>query len=166
MHMLHGIINARHTPKLANPADADFVHEVQSFFGSGTSLQELYITPELMTASAWNVLARHAKWARANAHVLRDTHWVGGNPGRGDIYGWAAWTRTGSFVTLRNPTATPKSYVLDLAQALELPVDAARRFQAQSLWTGKKVANRWDADTPHMLRLDPFEVLTIEFKPR
>jgi hypothetical protein len=39
-------------------------------FGTGTQLQEMYITPTLLSEKDWNVLAQTAKWSRANAEVL------------------------------------------------------------------------------------------------
>ena len=71
----------------------DFADEVQSYFGTGTQLQEMYITPSLLTDANWDTLAKAAKWSRANAAILKDTHWIGGDPGKLAVYGWAAWAR-------------------------------------------------------------------------
>jgi hypothetical protein len=54
----------------------DFTNEVHDYFGTGTQLQELYISPSLLTERNWDVLAEAAKWSRRNAEVLKDTHWV------------------------------------------------------------------------------------------
>ncbi|MEI9903460.1 MAG: hypothetical protein WDN06_05375 [Asticcacaulis sp.] len=89
--MLHGLIYAQHAPGLADDPGHDFPAEVHSYFGSGTALQEMYITPSLLSAGDWDTLAQAANWSRANADVLKDTHWIGGDPGRLDVYGWAAW---------------------------------------------------------------------------
>ena len=70
--MLHGIILARHAERLATTDRADFMSEARSFFGSGVQLQELYLSPDLLTRENWDDLARAAKWARANADILRD----------------------------------------------------------------------------------------------
>ena len=45
--MLHGIIYATNTTRLKSSSDADFADEVREFFGTGTQLQEMYITPSL-----------------------------------------------------------------------------------------------------------------------
>ena len=55
-------------------------NEARSYFANGTSLQELYLTPSMMTPEAWDDVADAAKWAHANADVLVDSHWVGGDP--------------------------------------------------------------------------------------
>ena len=76
--MLHGIIYARYNRRLNTDPDDDFANEVHSYFGTGTQLQEMYITPSLLSDKNWDTLAEAAKWSRENASVLTDTHWVGG----------------------------------------------------------------------------------------
>lgn len=165
--MLHGIIYARENRKLNTDPGGDFANEVHSYFGSGTALQELYITPELLSAENWDTLAEAATWSRANAGVLRDTHWVGGDPGRLDVYGWASWTPAKAILTLRNPSDKAQLAVIDLDRQLELPPGAARRFRAHSPW--KADASQpglvLDADKPQTVTLQPFQVLTLELMP-
>ena len=43
--MLHGLIYARYAEHLGADPDHDFPDEVHSYFGTGTQLQEMYITP-------------------------------------------------------------------------------------------------------------------------
>ncbi len=49
--MLHGIIYAKQAKDLMNDPKHEFADEVHSYFGSGTQLQEMYITPDLLTAA-------------------------------------------------------------------------------------------------------------------
>lgn len=166
--MLHGIIYAKENRNLNADPGHDFANEVRSYFATGTQLQELYITPALLTEADWDLLADAARWARDNAAVLRDSHWVGGDPGRLDVYGWAAWSPQKSILTLRNPDAKPQVAVLDLARQLELPVDAARRFEVRDVWKtgGDKVPASLEADRAATVQLAPFEVLTLELIPK
>ncbi|GAA0921685.1 thermostable cytotonic enterotoxin Ast [Rothia nasimurium] len=165
--MLHGIIYARENRKLNADPGHDFANEVHSYFGSGTALQELYITPDLLTPQDWDTLAEAARWSRDNAGVLRDTHWVGGDPGRLDVYGWASWTPAKAILTLRNPSDKPQLAVIDLDRQLELPPGAKRRFQAHSPWKADagQPALALDADKPQTITLQPFQVLTLELTP-
>jgi hypothetical protein len=127
--MLHGIIYARHARGLDRDPGHDFADEVWSYFASGTGLQELYVSPELLSTDDWDTIATAAKWARAQADVLRDSHWVGGDPARGEVYGWAAWMPQGAVLALRNPADHPQRLTLDLSAALELPRGAPSRFR-------------------------------------
>jgi len=165
--MLHGIIYAQKNRKLNTDPGHDFANEVHSYFATGTELQEMYITPSLLSKDNWDVLAESANWSRANAEVLRDTHWIGGDPGRLDVYGWASWSPGKSIITLRNPSDHAQLAVVDLQRQLELPAGAARRFNAHSPWKSDATEPglTLDADKPDTITLAPFEVLTLELTP-
>jgi hypothetical protein len=126
----------------------------------------MYITPSLLTPQDWDTLAQAAKWSRANAEVLRDTHWIGGDPGRLDAYGWAAWSPSKSFITLRNPDDQPQLAILDVGRQLQLPKDAVRSFVVSDVWrSGGEVPKTLSAGHPVTITLRPFEVLTLELVP-
>lgn len=164
--MLHGIIYAAHAAHLDRDPGNDFANEVHDYFGTGTELQEMYITPSLLTPANWDVLAEAARWSRDNSEVLKDTHWIGGDPGRLETYGWAAWSPGKSIITLRNPDAKRQSYLLDLPRALELPSGTPRYYAVKLMWPrGAVVPRRLRADRAELIELAPFEVLTIELSP-
>ncbi len=149
------------------PFGEDFIHEVRSFFGTGTNLQELYMTPGRMTPAGWDVLAEGAKWSRANSDVLVDTHWIGGDPKKSEVYGWAAWRPHKGILTLRNPNDKPGNIVLDIGKAFELPEGAARKYKLQSPWQDDKnqPAITLEAGREHTFRLQPFDVMVLEATP-
>ncbi len=166
--MLHGIVYAKQAPRLSTDPGRDFGNEVHSYFGSGTQLQELYITPSLLTAANWETLAEAAKWSRANASVLVDTHWVGGDPRWLEVYGWAAWSPAKAILTLRNPSDHGQDFTVDIASAFELPASAAQNYSARSPWAAdaSKAAIELRAGEGHVFHLGAFEVLTLETVPR
>ena len=150
--MLHGIIFARHARGLSSDPGGDLPDEVWSYFASGTGLQELYVSPDLLNPQDWDLIARAARWARKRAPVLKDSHWQGGDPARDEVYGWAAWSPERSVIALRNPSSRPQSYALDLGAALELPTDAAHRFSAKGVY-GQPPPEALDANRIVHLRL-------------
>jgi len=164
--MLHGIIFAQKNQRLDDDPGHDFTDEVHSFFATGTQEQELYVTPSLLHAQDWDLIAQTAKWARANADILRDSHWVGGDPGRLEVYGWAAWTPRRAFLTLRNPDNKPQHFLIDLRRALDLPDGVGGRFAAHILWSHGVMPNALDADNPVVVTLAPFELCTLELTPQ
>ena len=165
--MLHGIIYAQHAENLSTDPGHDFANEVHSYFGSGTELQEMYITPSLLSEADWDTLAEAARWSRANADVLKDTHWIGGDPGRLDVYGWAAWAPRKGIITLRNPDARQRSFILDVGDAFELPLGAPKRFRVHEPWkhAAASLVRTVTGGQPVTLRLKSFEVLTLECEP-
>ncbi len=163
--MLHGLIYAQHAKDLGSDPGDDFADEIHSYFGTGTQLQEMYITPSLLSADNWNVLASAAKWSGDNAAILRDTHWIGGDPRKLEVYGWAAWSSERGIVTLRNPSDHAQEFVLALSRALELPSGAARHYRVTNVWASREVPKEIVAGREEKIQLKPFEVLTLEAKP-
>jgi hypothetical protein len=162
--MLHGMIYARAAHNLMTDPGNDFSSEVRSYFGTGTQLQEMYITPALLSMSDWDTIAECARWSRANADTLVDTHWVGGDPLRLEPYGWASWSPRKGILTLRNPSNAPQKIAIDVERVFELPPDAPRRYSAASPWAmdrGRRPI-QFRAGEEREIQLAPFEVLTLE----
>src|SRR5579864_7736779 len=123
--MLHGVIYAKHAKNLDADPSHDFKNEVRDYFGTGTQLQEMYITPSLLSQDDWDNLAEAAKWSRENADVLVDSHWIGGDPGQLEVYGWASWSPRKGILVLRNPSDHPQNISIDIAKAFDLPRESA-----------------------------------------
>jgi len=158
--MLHGLIYAKQAEGLSTDPSNDFPSEVQSYFASGTQLQEMYITPSLLSSADWDALAHAANWSRRNRAILEDSHWIGGDPGQLQVYGWAAWNPEGWIVTLRNPSDKPQSFTLDLEDALQLPEGARIDPVARDPF-GRTGAAAVRLDPRHAtIDLAPFEVRT------
>jgi hypothetical protein len=165
--MLHGLVYARHANRLMTDPGGDFRDEIHAYFGTGTQLQEMYVTPSLLTAENWDTLAEAARWARSRAPTLVDSHWVGGDPASLQAYGHAAWGAGRGVLVLRNPRDQPQSIDIDVRQAFDLPERAPRRFRARSPWRSERDRPpvQLDAGTPHSFNLRPFEVLTLDATP-
>ncbi len=163
--MLHGLIYARLADKLDTDPGNDFASEIHSYFGSGTQCQEMYLTPSLLSDRNWDALAEAAKWSRQNADVLVDTHWVGGDPNLLEVYGWASWSPQKAILTLRNPSDRAQSFEVDPQAVFELPAGAATNFRMRNVWGGAGATSQMlelRAGRVLPLRLDPFQVITLE----
>jgi hypothetical protein len=161
--MLHGMIYAKHAHCLDADPQSDFRDEARSYFGTGTQLQEMYITPSLLSDSDWDTIAECARWSRAHAGTLVDSHWVGGDPGKLEPYGWAAWSPGAATLTLRNPSDQRQSIAIDAAAAFELPDGAPRSYTLRSPWASERerAAVTLRAGAPRTISLEPFQVLTL-----
>ncbi|MEA3224349.1 MAG: enterotoxin, partial [Planctomycetota bacterium] len=162
--MTQGVMIANHG--LPNATEG-LVADIRDFFASGTNCQELYITPSMMGPKHWDALAEAAKWSHDNSDVLVDTHWVGGDPAAGQIYGWASWAGRKGILALRNPGDAPSAITIDIGEAFELPADAARKYSLRSPWkenAGSK-AIVLTAGKEHTFRIEPFEVLVFDATP-
>lgn len=145
----------------------DLVDEIRMLFGSGTQLQELYVTPAMMTPPMWDALAEAATWSRQNADVLIDVHWIGGDPGKGEPYGYASWSPRKGILVLRNPAETRARFEVDAGTAFERPPDAPARYRLTQPWENinKTPEVMLEAGRPHTFDLAPFEALVFEALP-
>ncbi len=172
--MTQGIMLANHG--LPNQVDG-LVEDIHAFFASGTNCQELYITPSMLRSQDWDALAEAAKWSRENMDVLVDTHWIGGDPAKGEIYGWASWAARKGILSLRNPHDRPGKITIDIGKAFELPKSAAQRYSLKSPWEKdaakapaasalqSKTTGVLSAGKGHTFELRPFEVLVFDATP-
>jgi hypothetical protein len=162
--MLHGMIYAKQAHDLTDDPGNDFTSEVRDYFGTGTQLQEMYITPSLLSSANWDTIAECAKWSRSNADTLVDTHWIGGDPLRLQPYGWASWSPRNGIITLRNPNIMAQDIEIDVARAFELPSGAPQQYVARSPWMEfrNSAPIRFRAGEGRKIRLEPFQVLTLQ----
>ncbi|WP_207534496.1 hypothetical protein [Desertivirga arenae] len=161
--MNHGICIADHgLPGTLELDDKNIEDEIWSFFGTGTSLQELYVNPHKLNTRTWDCLRDAASWSVAHKDILRDVHWVGGDPDKGDIYGFAGWDNNRGVLTLRNPSSVRKEYKLNVQEAFELPTGLeseysfynARAEKADKVYSGKVIT----------IVLEPYEVKVLDGK--
>jgi hypothetical protein len=158
--MYHGICIADHgVPESLNMDDSDIAAEIWSFFATGTSVQELYINPHKLSPRNWDVLAKAIQWSGQNKSVFPDVHWIGGDPGKAEVYGWAAWSAKKAVLSLRNPSAQLKTFHVNVAGLLELPVKKA--YQFYNAKNKEKVASGMSFD----IVLQPYEVKVMDGYP-
>jgi len=80
----------------------------------------------------------------------------------------ASWSAEKGIVTLRNPKDQPQTFGLDVGAALEWPQSEWRAFFETSVpWKGaaQQGETRLQVGRAHPVKLDAFEVLTLELTP-
>jgi hypothetical protein len=160
--LANGHFNAARTAKAGNK----LAHEARSFFGMGTNLQELYIQHGMMDAAAWDAVASAANWAKENADVLVDTHWIGGDPNKLQPYGFASWSPQKAVLTLRNPDDQPREITLDASAVFELPKGAPVKYALSAAYEDLRVKTlALESGKNITVRLEPFEVLVFNASP-
>jgi hypothetical protein len=95
-----------------------------------TSLHhDWYIQAGDLTLERWRMLERAARWAREHQDVFRFGRMIGGDPAKGEVYGFAAYDHGRGILALRNPSAQAKKFDGNLAELLDLPKkDAGETF--------------------------------------
>lgn len=162
--MTHGVIYNKGARGLTTTEADDLADEIWSGLGLGTQMQEVYITPSMLQAHEWDTLAAAAKWTRANADTMVDSHWVGGDPAALEAYGFASWSPAKGILVLRNPADTEQSFSFDPAAVFELPLGAPMRY-ALSSPKGDVLPAEAIAGVATSLVLKPFQVVVLEATP-
>lgn len=140
-----------------------FKHEVRSAFGSGAMLQELYVTPALLQSDNWDDLAEAALWASSCVDTMVDVQWFGGDPARGEIYGWAAWSTERSILTLRNPAPTLQVVQLEPIAVFDLPNHAAQHIQLNAPFPDQRPRQIFlKKGDPTSLQMPPYSVFVFD----
>lgn len=183
--MTHGLIlsgfgtteinppRAMENDTLAN-STAEIVKEMRCAFACGSAMVELYLDHLLMTEKdngiLWRELADCIRWHRANADLLADTHWVGGNPWDGEkanLYGWAAWNGGKAMVALRNPSDSAQHITTTLRNILEIPNYISGKIFLTDAFSNQiflsDITNQLiDIDAKITFVIPPFEVVVLD----
>lgn len=161
--MYHGICIAPNGPPgKYEMSDKDIADEIWAFFGAGSGLQELYIDPHSLNTNNWNTLASAAQWSKRNKDVLADVHWVGGNPEKGDVYGFAAWTPQRAVLTLRNPSNERKTFKVDVNEVFEPSVKKIKEHRFYNAKMRQGNDNYVAKGQSVSFDLEPFDVLVFD----
>jgi hypothetical protein len=107
--MTHGIIKGK-LNLLGGDSETlrNWLDNAVMYFSRGVMLWELYISPEVLSNSEWDILAKTVKWAYKNQDILKNTRMIGGNPYEREIYGYFHPCEDFSLLILRNPFAEKK----------------------------------------------------------
>ncbi|MBR5888374.1 MAG: hypothetical protein IKZ07_09250 [Akkermansia sp.] len=163
--MTHGVIYNKGARGLITTEGDDLADEIWSGLGLGTQMQEVYITPSMLQDHEWDTLAAAAKWSRANAATMVDSHWVGGDPAALEVYGFGSWSPEKGILVLRNPSDTEQNFSFDPAAVFELPLGAPLRYSLSSP-KGDTLPAEATAGKATALTIKPFGVLIIEAAPQ
>lgn len=106
--MTHGVIKGlRQNFNEANPP-RDFFDDIWMYFGRGVMMQELYLSPELLTDAEWKELARAITWSHQNYRLVSKAEMILGDPRKLEVYGFRSKLGKETALVLRNPSLIEK----------------------------------------------------------
>lgn len=130
-----------------------------------TSLHhDWYIQASDLTPERWKMLARAARWAKSYEKLFQYSRMVGGDPGRGEIYGFSALDNGRGTLALRNPSAEPRTLQSTLAALLDLPEAArSRSFRLRSVFgETRALEGVHQAGVPFLIELPALATAVLE----
>lgn len=164
--MTHGIIKGKDfSVGTSNEPLDKFTDDVLLYFARGVSMYELYISPDILTDGEWTSISRSMSWARKNFDVLMNTELIGGNPMKGETYGYVHFKGSRGIIAARNPVIEAATLKVHLAPSLGLDPKASGLVLQRlypTRWTSPHIYKSGDAIT---LPLEGFEMAVYEVFP-
>lgn len=147
--------------------DSDISDEIWSFFATGTNLQELYVNPHKLNSANWDCLAAASKWAKENESEMADVHWIGGDPSKEEVYGFAAWSHNKAYISLRNPSDVEKTFEVITSKVFDLPDNVNDVFSFSDARVVGSTAKKqiFAQGKSFRVTLKPFEVKILNAVP-
>jgi hypothetical protein len=141
-----------------------WANNVMVNMGRGSLLQELYITPSLLSQQQWDVLASALKWQRQYAKQMAQGRMLPADPRWGGVYGWVHLDESGGFVCLRNPGIVGRRVTVALP---ELRTNREYRVTRVYPWCEALWLSEDDGPPPLAPHMFPVEMwrLTTEVEP-
>ena len=103
--MTHGIVDARHNVyNMTKEDDIGWCNYLMNYLGRGTLMREFYLSPKLIPEKRWEMIARGLRWAKSLDDCMANSHFILGNPMKGEFFGYMGSCGNKSYVSLRNPT--------------------------------------------------------------
>lgn len=78
----------------------------------GTAFWEYYYSPSMFDDDKWDINAEAANWIEDNFDILQKSKMFGGDPEKGDVYGYSCWNGNEGIVSIRNPKDVEQTYTL------------------------------------------------------
>ena len=164
--MTHGIIKG-YLERLGGEVDPldKFTDDVVLYFARGVSMWELYVSPNLLTDGEFKAIAETVAWAKDRFDILQHTVMVGGDPAKGEAYGYAHYLGDRGIIAVRNPGAARATMRVVLDPAQGLAEDAKDLAVTRTYpWRGGLGELHAAGDTL-TFTLDPFQTVVWEILP-
>ena len=150
-------------PNHMNENIDDFRNYMYMTFSRGCELISLHLAPSIMNEDEWQVTADALKWAKKNFESLNRTCMIGGDPDKGEVYGYSGWTSENGVISLRNPTSTAKTFEINLDRSIGVLPGVRRFSQRAVLPPGRSENGSYSYADKIFVKLNAFEVLVWEF---
>ncbi|GAA4292991.1 alpha-galactosidase [Aestuariibaculum suncheonense] len=86
----------------------------------GTGFIELYIKPDVLSETDWDVLSEGLKWSENVFPTFNHVKMHGGDPRKNKTYGFTAWNKEQGYISFHNPSEETSIYAIKLDRKLGL----------------------------------------------
>jgi len=164
--MTHGIIkgNLQLLGGAKEPLDK-FTDNALLYFARGVSMWELYISPNILTEGEWNAMSRSIKWAEDRFDILKTTNMIGGDPLKGEPYGYTHFKDEKGIIAVRNPFIKKNKIKVELSEKMGLSKNVNSLVVERVYPTRTIVSDLFSAGGQLELELNGYETAIYEVYP-
>ncbi|UDQ98737.1 hypothetical protein AAEX28_01300 [Lentisphaerota bacterium WC36G] len=132
----------------------------------GTGFVELYIKPFVLGAYDWDILSEGLHWVEDVFPLFNRARMHGGNPRKGDVYGYTAWNKKRGYVSIHNPSEKKVTYSFTLDRDFGLTKDAKamKYFLSSPMVSDEKgLKSSYKYGETITIELEPREIRILNF---
>ncbi|WP_345007837.1 hypothetical protein [Snuella lapsa] len=156
-----------HEPKKTKTGESvkQFSEYLWMNLSRGTGFVELYIKTEVLSERDWDVLASGLKWVQKVFPYFKKAKMHGGNPQKGQVYGYTGWNDKGGYISFHNPSETStQTYTVKLSRALGTTPFLGEMLISSPLDNAMELVGRKIKEGEQMdVILSPGQVKILEF---
>ncbi len=133
--------------------------------GRGLRLIDLYFNPTLRP-DFWKALGESLRWWRHNVEILGNTRMAGGDPRKGEIYGYVHWKGDSGIICLRNPDIKEQSISVPFDRSVYYGGQPGRLFRGRVIYPFlEDIPAQFESGKPLLLKVPGYSVAVIELNP-
>lgn len=165
---LNSVFN--HEPKKRSTGETKkaFAEYLWMNLSRGTGFVELYIKTNRLSEADWEVLANGLKWCHKTFPYFKRSRMHGGDPRKGEVYGYSGWNNDGGYLSFHNPSDTPATYSFTLDRSLGLTREAKQNEASYRIQTplnnaAELTGRRYTYGENLTIQLKGKEVIVLDF---
>ena len=133
--------------------------------GRGLRVMDFYMEPDL-SPEFWQALGESLNWWQENLDVLESTRMVGGDPRKGQVYGYAHWKEEHGILCLRNPDVGEQAIAVPFDKSVFYRGQAGRSFRGRVVYPYiEDLPSQFISGTPILLTVPGYSVMLVELEP-
>ncbi len=115
---MHAIFN--HEPKKVKTGEskAKFREYLFMNLSRGTGFIEFYFKTKNLSEADWDAVAEGLEWVYDVFPTFENVKMHGGDPRKGEVYGYTAWKENRGYISFHNPSKVKQSYTIYLNRTL------------------------------------------------
>lgn len=96
----------------------------------GNAFTEMYYTYSMLDeGDKWYINSEVLKWTQNRFDVLQHSQRFGGDPRRGEVYGYSAWNEKSGTIAIRNPSNNETKYTLKIDHEIGVPENIGKTYR-------------------------------------